>query len=222
MALQALDWSQPNPTGWATVEATDGTSQWRIVPVPRDVARIHYVGHDADGTVVNSIEAPAYAETAEEARIVVDVLRAGTDHLPGWKEQLEAAGFVRTYPDHPEDNVLSGMWNDIRKSGMFDITVTDRAQTEDRGSRLNVSSTYQADGANSWHNVSNVDGSTPRIMTFDKIGGGRMRTRNGLPEGIDPLKAGVAAAIAIRDARTARGGSFAVPLGGRTKARKRA
>lgn len=219
MTLPALAWSEPAGHTYTIQEAEDGASKWRTVAVPRDVTRIQFTGHDADGTFVNSTEAPAYAETIDEARIVVDVLRAGTNHLPGWREQLEAAGFVRTYPDRPEGDLLSGLWNDVRRTGLFEITVLDGTQTGNREGEIGVSSTYQADGAQSWHNVSSVDGTPPQVFSYDKSGGGELRVRAGLPEGIDALKAGVAAAIAIRAARQARGGSFANPLGGPTKAR---
>ncbi len=41
--------------------------------------------------------------------------------------------------------------------------------------------------------------------------------RGGLPEGVDPLRAGVAASIAIAATRKKRGGRFAEPLGGRIR-----
>jgi hypothetical protein len=200
---------------WTIQEAVEGNTTWRTSAVPNDATRIHYVGHDADGTFVNSIENPAFAETVEEARIVIDVLRAGTDHLPGWREQLEAAGFERKYPE--EDGILACMWSDRRRSGHFDITVLEGDQQGFRTGELSVSATYQAQGSNSWHNVCQVDGSAPHVFGMDKPDGGRFAIRSGLPEGIDALKAGVAATIAIHAARTARGGRFATPLGGPTR-----
>ena len=48
-----LNWSEPRPTGWASVSASEADgSTWRITPVPGDVCRISYHGRDADGTVV--------------------------------------------------------------------------------------------------------------------------------------------------------------------------
>lgn len=99
-------------------------------------------------------------------------------------------------------------------SGLYQITVKDRVIYRDGQTETSVSSTYEANGAMSWHNVSMVGASPERAY----VAGG-VKIRSGLPEGIDPLKAGVAAAIAIRDARAARGGSFAIPLGGATKKR---
>lgn len=219
MTLPALAWSEPTGHVYTIQEADDGASKWRTVAVPRDVTRIHFTGQDADGAFVNSTEAPAYAETIEEARIVIDVLRAGTDHLPDWREQLEAAGFVRTYPDRPEGDLLSGLWNDVRRTGLFQITVLDGTQGGNRAGEISVSSTYESDGAQSWHNVSQVDGTPAQVFEYDKAGDDKLRVRGGLPEGIDALKAGITAALAIRAARQARGGSFANPLGGPTKAR---
>lgn len=217
MILAPLAWSEPAGSVWTIQEAVEGDTTWRTTAVPNDVTRIHYVGHDADGTFVNSIESPAFAETVDEARILIDVLRAGTDHLPGWKEQLEVAGFVRQYPD--EDGILSCMWTDGRRSGHFSITVLEGDQQGYRPGETSVGATYQAQGSNSWHNVCQVDGSKPRVFSMDKPDGGRFAIRSGLPEGIDALKAGIAAIIAIHAARTARGGRFAMPLGGPTRKR---
>ena len=215
MTLTPLAWSDPAATGYASIKAEDEAgSRWRITPVPRDVARISFDGKDADGTIVGTIEHNAYAETADEAKIVIDVLRAGTDHLPGWREQLEAAGFVRTYPDKGEDEILSSLWHDIRKSGRFGISVLDGTQTQCRQGEIVAHATYESDGALSWHNVCSVNGSSTEAKQY-----GPLSIRHGLPEGVDPLKAGVAAAIAIRAARVARGGRFSTPLGGATKGR---
>lgn len=209
MTPEPLTWSDPRPTGRETVEAVDGLDHWRISPVPGDVARIHFATRDDDGTIVCSIEAVAWAESAEEARIVVDVLRAGTDHLPGWREQLEAAGFRRSHPDHPEDEALGRLWDDRRASGLFQVRALDPSARRPGGPATSVTATYESSRSTSWHNVAYVDGSPARAGS----------ERNGLPKGVDPLKAGVAAAIAIRDARAARGGRFATPLGGPTRKR---
>lgn len=217
MTQPPLAWSAPSGDVWTIQEAVEGSTTWRTNAVPNDVTRIHYVGHDADGTFVNSIESSAFAETVEEARILIDVLRAGTDHLPGWKEQLETAGFVRQYPD--EDGILSCMWTDGRKSGHFSITVLEGDQQGFRPGETSVRATYQAHRSNSWHNVCHLDGAAPRVFSMDKPDGTKFAMRSGLPEGIDALKAGVAATIAIHAARTARGGRFAVPLGGPTRKR---
>ena len=212
--LQPLTWSEPRPTGWASIEAKDGDGLWRITPVPRDVTRIYFSGKDADGTIISATEHPAYAESAEEAKIVVDLLRAGTDHLPDWREQLEAAGFVRSYPDAAADDILSALWNDQRKSGLFQLTILDGSINRSGSEEIAVSATYETDRATFWHNVCSV-AETPQ-QVFEA---GGIKVRSGLPAGIDALKAGVAAAIAIKEARLARGGRLAEPLGGETKER---
>src|SRR3546814_7210099 len=61
----------------------------------------------------------------------------------------------------------------------------------------------------SWHNVSWVcDDMIPSHAVGD------LNIRSGLPHGVDALKLGVAAALAIREARLIRGGPFSVPIGG--------
>ncbi len=212
--LQPLTWSEPHPTGWASIEAKDGDGSWRITPVPRDVTRIYFSGQDADGTIISATEHPAYAESAEEAKILVDLLRAGTDHLPGWREQLEAAGFVRSYPTAADGDILSALWNDQRKSGLFQLTILDGSIDRNGCQEIAVSATYETDRSTFWHNVCSVDGTPQQV--YDS---GGIKVRSGLPAGIDALKAGVAAAIAIKEARLARGGRFAKPLGGETKER---
>lgn len=207
--IEPLVWTQPPATGWATIESQVGKDKWRITPVPRDVTRISYAGVDPDGTIVTGLDHQSHAESVDEARIVVDILRAGTDDLPGWREQLEAAGFVPSYPD--EDGVLSQLWHDKRRTGLFQITVREGGGANDE---ISVSATYESDGAQFWHNVSYINGSPSKIRTH-----GGLSMRQGLPHGIDALKAGVAAAIAIRAARVSRGGGFSVPLGGPTKQR---
>src|SRR3546814_18177353 len=99
MTLQPLAWSDPSPAGYRSINADDGVDLWRITPVPRDVTRIVYQGRDPDGTLVCGSDYAAYAESQEAAKIVVELLRAGTAHLRGWREQLEAAGFGITYPN---------------------------------------------------------------------------------------------------------------------------
>lgn len=219
MTLAPLVWSDPFGEVSTGHEATEGATTWSTFAMPSDVTRIHYVGQDADGTFVNSIMAPAHAETVDEARILIDVLRAGTDHLPDWREQLESAGFVRSHPDRPEGDVLHGLWKDVRKSGHFDVNVIEGVQSGEPAGMVGVRATYQATGSNSWHNVLWINGSPPRKRTFDANDGTSLSSRSGLPEGIDALKAGVAAVIAIRAARIARGGRFSEPLGGPTRAR---
>src|SRR3546814_2199152 len=57
----------------------------------------------------------------------------------------------------------------------------------------------------SWHNVSRVcDDMIPSHAVGD------LNIRSGLPHGVDALKLGVAAALAIREARLIRGGPFSV------------
>jgi len=210
-----LDWQTHDDFGLTRIEAADGGREWTISPRHHDVARIHFVGKDADGTIVCSTMSAAFAETAEEAMIVVDVLRAGTDHLPDWQEQLGRAGFVRSYPDAPSTDGLSEIWHDVRATGTYQLDV--RTGAVERGGTRNVSvfATYHADGSNSWHNVCHVAGQNRKPFETDHV-----RMRGGLPEGVDPIKAGVAASIAIRDARRLRGGRFSKPLGGPTKAPK--
>lgn len=206
MALQPLTWSEPRAAGYGSISAEDGAHGWYVTPVPRDVVRISYNGVDPDGTVVNAMEHQAYAESLDEAMIVIEVLRAGTDHLPDWRDQLEAAGFVRTYPEASDDETLSMLWHDRRPSGLFQITIRDGSLgTGD----VSVHATYESGRANFWHNVSRVEAGTGKVRSY-----GDVTVRDGLPHGVDALKAGVAAALAIRAARTARGGRFAQPLGG--------
>lgn len=213
MTQTALAWSEPRPTGWASVEAVDGDGEWRIVPVPRDVARIHYAGRDADGTVVSSGMHCAHAETRQEAEIVVAAMRMDQAALPDWRTQLELAGLVRTYPD-ADDTLLSGMWHDARQRGRYGIVISDRRIHGDGSVETSVDATYESSRSTFWHNVCRIDahGDDPRTIRGTPY-------RGGLPQGVDALKAGVFAAIAIRDARIARGGRFATPLGGSTKER---
>lgn len=215
MSLQPLAWSAPNSRIFNSITAKEGPDEWRISPVPRDVTRIHYQGVDPDGTIVCPLgDHPAFAESLEEAKIVIDILRAGTDHLPGWRDQLEAAGLFRAYPEIPDGESLSGLWRDDRMSGYFQITIYDGSCAQHPDQQIGVHCTYESGKANFWHNVSAVwqDNRKPRKY-------GDVTMRSGLPIGIDLLKAGVAAALAIRAARIARGGRFAIPLGGPTKAR---
>src|SRR3546814_10520613 len=75
-----------------------------------------------------------------------------------------------------------------------------------------VHATYQSAGALFWHNVSWVcDDMIPSHAVGD------LNIRSGLPHGVDALKLGVAAALAIREARLIRGGPFSVPIGGATR-----
>src|SRR3546814_126353 len=148
-------------------------------------------------------------ESQEEAKIVVELLRAGTDHLRGWREQLEAAGFVRTYPNAARGETLAQLWNDKRSSGHFEINVN-LGNEADPGACVHA--TYQSAGALFWHNVSWVcDDMIPSHAVGD------LNIRSGLPHGVDALKLGVAAALAIREARLIRGGPFSVPIGGATR-----
>lgn len=215
MTNPPLTWSEPQETGWAAIETTDGRRRWRIVPVPGDVARIHFTGQDSDGLIVVSTTPCAHGESAQEAQIVVDALRADPDMLPDWREQLAAAGFERWPAEASDDS--STTWRDRRTTGRYEIVVKDAFIRSCGSVETSVEATYEGNRSSIWHNVCRVDATGRRnpLMTA-------ARYRGGLPEGADPLKAGVAAAIAIRDARNARGGPFSKPLGGATKARKRA
>lgn len=209
MTLQPLAWSDPSPAGYASIKADDGVDLWRITPVPRDVTRISYQGRDPDGTLVCGGDYCAYAESQEEAKIIVDLLRSGTDHLRSWREQLEAAGFVRSYPSARPGETLAQLWQDKRASGIFHVNVNPGNEAAPNAC---VHATYESGRSNFWHNVSWVcdDLFPPRLV-------GDINIRSGLPHGIDTLKIGVAAALAIREARLMRGGRFATPIGGATK-----
>lgn len=209
MTPQPLTWTRRSEAGLAVITADNGEATWRITPVPRDVVRIHYKGCDADGTLVMPMDNQAYAESVNEAMIVIDVLRVGTDHLPDWREQLEAAGFERTYPDEEHGSTLSCLWRDSRRNGLFQIAVKDGYAYPDGTIETSVHATYESGRAAFWHNVSRVTAAQQQRRTH-----GAVAMRDGLPEGVDALKAGVAAAIAIRAARRARGGRFADPIGG--------
>lgn len=208
MTLQALDWSAPAATGYATIRAEIDGNTWIITPVPRDVVRIGFSGKDADGTIVDCRHDFAYAESVEEAKILIDLMRAGADDLPEWRVQLEAAGFTRYYPDASADDVLSGMWRDERASGSFTIMVLDGFE-RGNGAETSVRSSFQNENS-VWHNnvtgLADVEGGT---KTY-----GPVTIRTGAPEGVDVLRTGVAAALAIRAARQARGGRFSNPIGG--------
>jgi hypothetical protein len=216
--LAPLTWSAPETVGFNAINGVEeGTeNRWRITPVPRDVVRVGYQGEDEDGTLVNGSDDAAYAESIDEAKILIDVLRAGTDHLPEWRDQLVAAGFVRTYPEMEDGETLSRLWHDERRSGLFQIVVYDGVKTDSLDSRVRtaVHSTYESGKANFWHNVSRLNSVDERVKTY-----GPVSMRAGLPKGIDVLKGGVAVALAIRAARLARGGAFSKPLGGAPKSR---
>src|SRR3546814_2942181 len=79
---------------------------------------------------------------SSDLKIVVELLRAGTDHLRGWREQLEAAGFVRTYPNAARGETLAQLWNDKRSSGHFEINVN-LGNEADPGACVHA--TYQSD-----------------------------------------------------------------------------
>ena len=74
-----------------------------------------------------------------------------------------------------------------------------------------MAATYESGTSDFWHNLTRVNGPGSDH--------GLIQTA-ALPAGVDPLKAGVAAALAVIAARKARGGRFATPIGGATK-RKR-
>lgn len=207
-----LTWSAPLATGYASITAEDGDSTWRITPVPRDVCRISYTGTAPDGRAIREIAVGAgHAESVDEAKIVIDILRAGTDQLAEWQDQLVAAGLTRTYPQALPADTLAALWQDSRASGLFQVSVmTDAIQREPDSSEISVSSTYESDGATFWHNVSRISG-----QSIDR---GRV-IPSPLPHGVDALKAGVAAALAIRQARIDRGGRFVDPIGGAPKKR---
>ena len=212
MTIQTLDWSAPASTGLAVIKATIGRDTWRITPVPGDVVRIGFDGVDADGAIVDCPHDWAYAESVEEAKIAIDVMRAGHDHLPDWKTQLETAGFVRTYPDAAEDDGLSCIWKDGREDGLFEITVMSSHVRPGQRAETSVHATYETDGATSWNNVSRIDGLEERTRVY-----GDVTIRYGKPASVDVLKTGVAVALAVRAARTARGGVFGKPIGGLPK-----
>lgn len=203
MTITPLEWSAPFIAGYETIEAQDGEITWRIVDVRRDVVRISCDGFDDEEYFVRSDEMSIYGESVTEAKMIVEMLRNGSDHLPEWREQLEAAGFVRTYPN--SDGCLAKLWNDERKSGRFTISV--REDRDDFGQNMNVHATYESGRSNFWHNVSNL--SAPRGYSYRAA---TVRVRAGLPKPVDTLKMGVAIALAVRRARIARGGSFAKPL----------
>lgn len=203
MELAPLEWSEPYIAGYETIEAQDGEITWRIVDVPRDVVRISCNGYDEEGYYVRSDEMNIYGESVTEAKMIVEMLRNGSDHLAGWQEQLEAEGLVRTYPN-AESN-LSNLWNDDRKTGRFTINVTQ--DTGDFGQNNNVHATYESGRSNFWHNVSSL--SAPRTNPYKAAS---IMMKSGLPKPVDTLKMGVAIALAVRRARIARGGSFAKPL----------
>jgi len=209
MTIQTLDWSAPASTGLAVIKATIGRDTWRITPTPGDVVRIGFDGVDADGAIVDCPHDFAYAESVEEAKIAIDVMRAGHDHLPDWKTQLEAAGFVRTYPDAAEDDGLSCIWKDGREDDLFEVTVMSSHIRPGQRAETSVHATYEKDGATSWNNVSRVDGLEERTRVY-----GDVTIRYGKPASVDVLKTGVAIALAVRAARIARGGAFGEPIGG--------
>lgn len=200
MDTQTLEWSEPRQTGYASTRAEDAAGTWRITPVPRDVARIRF---DPNGGW--AIDDVAYAESADEAKMAVAIIRAGTDGLQPWQAQLEAAGFRRTYPNALPADILSDIWHmDIGTRGHFQITVSDR---EDR---LCVHATFERNQDSFWHNVCRISGFV--------LGQDGSRHDLPLPESVDVLKAGVAASLAILRARLARPKtSFRIPLGGETK-----
>lgn len=204
-----IEWSEPFAVHeeLQRIVAVCGSGEWTLTHRLHDVTNIGFTGLDADGTFYNGLVDVAFAESLEEGRIVVGLLRADTDALPDWRDQMEAAGFSRTYTGVGPQDALSEYWNDRRAMGQFTIRVQDMTRPSEHD-RLKVTSTYHCRGSNSLHNVTGVE-EAPRDVV--EIGGVCMRP--GLPGGIDVLKAGVAAAIAIRDARDARGGSFAMPLG---------
>lgn len=216
MTEHTLVWSDPTPDGRGTIEARDGTHQWRIETTPGDRTRIFYASRQPDGTIVASTTACAHAESVEEAKMIVGILASGTDALPDWREQLVQAGFVRTHPDSKPGGTRERLWMDDRKSGLYEICVSDRWTIVPGDKRTGIDTSYEGSSSGLWHGVCYVDGGPNEIRTISG-----QPCRGGLPDGIDALRAGVAASIAIRDARVARGGRFATPIGGFTKARKR-
>jgi hypothetical protein len=204
-----MKWSEPFAfhEELQRIVAVCGSGEWTLTHRLHDVTHVTFTGLDTDGTFYNGLVDVAFAESLDEGRIVVEVLRADTKALPDWRDQMKAAGFSRTYTGVGPQDTLSEYWNDQRTTGQFTIRVQDMTRPCGHD-RLQVTSTYHCRGSNSLHNVTGIEEAPSNVV---EIGGVRMRP--GLPGNVDVLKAGVAAAIAIRDARNARGGSFAMPLG---------
>ena len=168
---------------------------------------------DANGMIVSSTARAASTESLQEALILVDLLEDGGHDLPSWRDQLVAAGFRSDYAENVDD-ACHMLWHDARDTGRYQIAVKENHVDRFGDVITSVTATYEADRSSVWHSVLDVDASAPTIHCI-----GEVRYRDGLPEGVDALRAGVAAAIAIRDARRERGGRFAEPLGGKTRKR---
>jgi hypothetical protein len=197
MANRELDWSPRTEFG-ATIAKIDHNT-WGITAVGIQGVRIGFDGRDHDGTVVTTDIGFADAQTEDEGKILIETMRAGSEHLSDWRAQLEAAGFSRSYPDAEEGSLMACVWNDQRDVGTLTIIVKDgyrRHGATDDVATTSVACNYQDDGTDIRDLVCSLTLVPDNAKTY-----GDVKVRRGVPEGVDVLKVGVAAAIAIRDAR---------------------
>jgi hypothetical protein len=143
----------------------------------------------------------AMAENFEEAKLFVETIRRGDAKLPPAIEQLQAASFTQSYPQHES---LSGLYGKRIKSGTLDVHLHDDDDCYGLYSR------YHGDGCNSWHNVCSI------FARHRGQGEGKGMLYNFFPDKVmDIQRVGVAHVIAIMKLRLARSRKrFSTPLGG--------
>lgn len=138
-----------------------------------------------------------FAETVDEARMLVSALEAGAEGLAPGEEQLAAAGFVRPHPEHP---TLHTLWSKRVRSGSLQVSFSDVP------GKRSVMVRFHGDGARSWHNVAHV--------CIEQTGQSGTCIHHASPvPGSDALGITVAHIVRIMELRTARGGRFSKPLG---------
>jgi len=117
--------------------------------------------------------------------------------LPRAEDQLRAAGFDIKHPNSP---TLTGLWSRRIRSGSLDVSI------KDEPGQRSVWVTFHGDGARSWHNLAHV--------TEFTTGPTGTVVHNTLPDATrDMPRVVVAHAVAVMEARLARGGRFSRPIG---------
>lgn len=138
-----------------------------------------------------------FAETVEEAKMLIAMLDEGACDLPSCEDQLAAAGFALKYPGH---ETLGNLWSVRIKSGWFDVSPSDEP------GKRSVVVRFHGDGARYWHNVVGV--------YLEQTGQSGTTIYNPSPASVtDTMRIVVAHTIRVMQLRIARGGRFSKPLG---------
>ena len=196
-----LKWVMKSPFGPPIYIATDGDHTWKISPEFGGLAYIDFKEHPNEVETSDILFNVGYAQGIEEAKIAVEILRCGTNHLPDWREQLLNAGLCQTKHERRFEAGKSEEWIDT-KTGRFQIKIKTSEHCNQSEWEETVSCFYRAHKERKWFNVSSIAGREFRGELVPSP----------LPEGLCGLKAGIAVALAIRNARLKRGGQFFRPI----------